>query len=486
MPRTPPTIVAPLPTDPRVMSLAKSVSLERREAFAAAAEAWAWMSVMAVDDIVVNTAPESLDGLVDVPGFGAAMLQVGLVGVVNDGLVLPAELRHHERGERGGTAAVPAAAADEDEQTSRRREQNAAASRRYRKRNRATGSKPKPSGEQKWRSLGRVAGHEVRVFDGPHGCYAMVLGATVGMEPFRKLTTGDKAWSLESVRLVDTLPGLLEKWRVVHQKENGRLAPQPLVPSYADFRDDAERLTELAKLSAADARHADGADASSRHADASASSAGPSAGPDADGERKSYDGIGLDASSASADRHADAFSSMSSLSESSSSHEEEDKSGEGRRADGIHEPDQGDAEPDERQKRERWSRLVARFAQALGRDEDTIRSWWRYNRDFLRAELLKRGIDPNTGLIVNAEGAHEPRGARDDIGVTTEPIDQDKPAASSVGARGGDEFACAAEDIRRGLQQLGIPSPATPAPLAEDDAFERQRADIVNRLVAGV
>jgi len=437
-----------------------------------------------VDDIV-PAAPDSLDSVVDIADFGQAMLQAGLVGVVNDGLVLPAELRHQQRDERSGPAVAPGNVADEDQRTSRRKEQNRAASRRYRKRNTATGSKPKPSGDQKWRSLGRVAGHEVRVFDGPHGCYAMVLGAKVGMEPFRKLTTGDKAWSLESIRLVDTLPGLLEKWRAVHQKENGRLTPQPLVPSYGDFHEDAERLTILAKLAAADARHADGADASSRHADASAASAGPSADPDASGERKSCDGMGLDASAASADRHADAFSSMSCLSKSSSS-QEEDKSQGGRKADGIHESDQGDAEPDERKRRERWNNLVACFAQALGQDEVTIRSWWRNNRDFLRTQLEKRGIDPNTGLPVNAKGAHEPTDARNGIDTTTEPVAGDKPAAGSVDAS-GDDARREDEDPDRprhdpwetlaALKRNGIPLPTlNGAPgrgrRLDDDAFE--------------
>lgn len=469
MPKTPPTIVAPLPYDPRVMTLAKSVSLTRREAFAAAAEAWAWMSVMAVEDIVPQTAPDSLDAVVgDIDGFGQAMLQAGLVGVVNDGLVLPAELRHHKRDERGGPAVAPAAVANQDQRTSRRKEQNRAASRRYRKRNTATGSKPKPSGEQKWRSLGRVAGHEVRVFDGPHGCYAMVLGATVWMEPFRKLTTGDKAWSLESIRLVDTLPGLLEKWKAVHQKEHGRLAPQPLVPSYADFRDDAERLTMLAKLAAADARHADGADASSRHADASAASAGPSADPDANGERKSCNGMGLDASATSADRHADAFSSMSYLSKSSSSHEEEDMSREGKAAaEGI--------DDDANDRQQKYTLLLRRFSKALGQDQETIRSWWRHNGDFLRLKLEQAGIDPNTGFPVNAEAHHEPAGVRKDIDTTTDTMTGNKPAAGNVGAHGDDPpkvFDCPADDLRDGLARQGVPSPTTRTPPAVDDHGE--------------
>ena len=60
MPRTPPTIVAPLPRDPRVMELAKALNVSRREAYAAAVEAWAWMSMMERDGVVPDAEPASL------------------------------------------------------------------------------------------------------------------------------------------------------------------------------------------------------------------------------------------------------------------------------------------------------------------------------------------------------------------------------------------------------------------------------------------
>jgi hypothetical protein len=475
MPKTPPTIVAPLPDDPRVMSLAKTVSLTRREAFAAAAEAWAWMARQAVDGIVPQTAPDSLDSVVDIAAFGQAMLQAGLVGVVNDGLVLPAELRRREQhDERGGGAAAAAEGGDEDGRERRRKEQNAAAARRYRKRHpKPLGSKPKSSGNA-WRSLGRVAGHEVRVFDGPHGIYALLLGATVGGET-SKLTAGNKSWSLDTVTLADVVPGLVEKWKVKHQREAGRFVPQPLSPTYEALRDDADKIMALAKVERAAAaheapgvaRHADDDDASSRHADASSSVIIPSSSPEANGERKSCDGMGLDAPAASSSRHADALSSIS-VSLTSSSYKEEDMGREGREAGAS---------------RERYNLLVRRFAHALGQDEDTIRSWWRHNRDFLRMKLGAAGIDPKTGLPVNAEGAHEPAAARDDIGVTTEPIDQDRPVAGNVVARGDDEFACSHLDIHDALRGLGIPSPASQALPAEDNAFEDERRRTMDQLL---
>ncbi len=444
MPRTPPTIVAPLPRDPRVMELAKTLNVSRREAYAAAIEAWAWMSMMERDGVVPDAEPDSLDGAVDITGMGQAMLVAGLVGVVNDGLVLPAELRHHERDERGGPAAAVRGDGQEvDPKVLRRRASNAVSARKTRRKNKLLGKKATPSGDKAWRTLGRVAGHEVRAYDGPHGCYAMVLGATIGGEPFRKLTVGDKAWSLESVRLTDALPGLVEKWRAVHQKENGRMSPVPLVPSYVDFRDDAERLTVLAKLAAEDARHADGDDASARQHDASASSAGPSAGEDADGERKSQADTGLDASTASADHHADALSSMSSLSKSSSSHEEEDIGEAGRQAAGDHERDQGNAEPegiaDWELKRQRQRTLAEKFAVALGEDVESILHRWKWNRTYLRSQLEAAGIDPNTGDAVAAGASSKPSQARADIPATTEPAETDGAAAGSVDARGGGE-----------------------------------------------
>jgi len=429
MPKTPPTIVAPLPHDPRVMTLAKTASITRREAFAAAAEAWAWMSVQAVDDIVPQTAPDSLDSVVDIADFGQAMLEAGLVGVVNDGLVLPAELRHHERDQRGGGAA-----AGDDPSDSRRKALNAEAARRYRRKTKVMGSKAKSATDKAWRSVGRVAGREVRVFDGPHGLYALLLGATVGGATY-KLTTGNKSWSLDTVTLADVVPGLVEKWKTVHQREGKGFVPKPLEPTYADLRDDADKVVSLAKLNRSAAaneasggvRHADDDDASSRHADASSSVIIPSSSPDADGEQKSHDDNGISASSPSSSRHADALSSTSVCLTSSSNEEDIGSS--------QHEEGKADADP----KQEKYNLLVGRFAHALGQDHETIRKWWKHNKDFLRGKLVRAGIDPTTGLSVNAESAHEPADARNGIGTTTESTEGDKPTTGSLEAPGDRE-----------------------------------------------
>jgi hypothetical protein len=455
------------------MLLATTLNVSRAAALTAVLDCWAWLDVHAADGMVKGVTLEVLDTLVEIgtAGFGQAMLQAGLVGTIDGALVLPAELRQRQHvGER----VAPAAAADEHGSHQRRREQNAASARRYRKKNRLTKPSPKQSGQNTWRTLGRVAGHEVRAYDGQYGCYAMVLGATVGGQQFRKLTAGDKAWSLASVTLTDALPVLVAKWRDVHTKEKGRQAPLPLVPSYVDFRDDAERLTALAKLQADAARHADGADASSRHADASAASAGPSAQPDADGERKSCDDKGLDASSASADRHADALSSKFCPFKSSSSNEEEDMSGEGRKAAGDDGPDQGDAEPAGMAEwdQERWRKraLAEKFSVHLGEDVETILHRWRWNHHLLRSQLELAGIDPNTGTAVNAEAPGVPAVARAATITTTEPHKDAKPAAGSVVGSDGPEFDCTAQELRQALQQQGIVTPVVQPP--PDDCRE--------------
>ena len=440
MPATPPTIIAPLPSDPRVMLLAKSTGLTRREAFGVAAEAWAWMSAMAVDGIVPMTPPDSLDTLVDVAGFGQAMLEAKLVGVVDDGLVLPAELRRLERDERGGHR-DHGDDGEVDPKVLRRRESNRIAARKSRRKGRLLGKKTVKTSDDTatYRNLGRVAGHEVRVYNGPHGCYAMLLGATVNGD-LHKLTTGDKAWSLDTVRLVDTLPGLLEKWKSKSRPRGLNDTAPRLVPAYTALRDDVERLTALAKIEAGETyRHADGDDASSRHADASASSAGPSADPDTDGEWKSVDDNGLDASGASADRHADAPSSMSFSSKSSSFHKEEDVLEEGR---DIHRDDERDepiAYREYLEKKRQRDALAQRFATALGTDVEKIIEWWKHNAIYLRSRLEQAGIDPNTGFPVIAEGSHEPAGARRAVRATTQSSATDKPATGIVEPRGDDE-----------------------------------------------
>lgn len=440
MPTTP-TIVAPLPHDPRVIMLAQATGLTRREAFGAAAEAWEWLAAHATDGLVVKAAPDALTALVDVAGFGPAMIAAGLVGVVDDGLVLPAELRRHERDQRVGRGAADAG--DRDDSQLRRKALNAESARRYRKRKRMTGSASK-SDAPKPRSLGHVAGHEVRVFEGQFGPYAMLMGATLGGERFKKLTTGDKSWTIGTVTLADVLPGLVQKWQAVHDREQ-------------KIHDPAKRKIldpPFEALRAAAARHADGADASSRHADASSLASSSSGGGSA---YKSASGNGLDAPGASSSRHADGVSSMSSISSLSLSSPEEKREREEREESEIKErarklrmrqrfkfDDLCSAALD------RW--YVAQFvagehkkvpdldavAADLGLTRDEIQvlgsreCWARYRRQIL--DDVESAPEDMPATI-----HHEPGEDRGAVEPTTEPTAGDKPATGFVAASGRDE-----------------------------------------------
>jgi hypothetical protein len=274
------------------------------------------------DGIVKGWTPDLAGALVDVAdGFGKAMVDVELLGVVNDGLVLPVELRCVTNEDRGGVG-VQVAAADAD---GRRKEQQRAAARKYRKRKKVTGSKPRQAAKS-WRSLGMVGAQEVRVFEGPHGPYAMLLNATIDGEPIRKVTTSDKSWRLESVTLADALPGLVSKWKAYHDAELktwDAAKRRKLVPSFEDFSVAAAKAVAISQLErgSAHAATAQNDDASARHGDASSSVIISSSSTPAADERNAQAGRDLGAVDASSSRHDDALSSMSS--KSSSLREEE-------------------------------------------------------------------------------------------------------------------------------------------------------------------
>jgi len=465
MPATPPTIRAPLPTDPRIMSLAKSVGLPRREAFAVAAEAWAWMSVMEVGGLVKKTPPDSLDGLVDVEGFGHAMLQAGLVGVVDDSLVLPAELRHHEADQ--GESRRRAAAVSEEEKADRRREQNRESARRCRATAKLTrpAAAPAPSSKPKWRSLGRAAGHEVRVFDGPHGVYASVLNATLNGKACKKLTAGDKGWSLESVRLVDVLPGLVEKAQTLTR--SGPLGESlALTPAPADLEEAAAREQIIAAFREGESadqgsRHADASACQQRQHDASASVSKTSASTDAESEPNANGDNELPRQQTSASGDADAPSSSLSSSKSSSSLEEEDMEREGREgregsgsADADLPPALQEKLREQDRKREEVRAVAARIGEALGMEPESVVRMARTNPSWLSLQCQQHGIDPRTGFRIDAGGSHEAPDARAAIDMTTEPAEQDKPATGIVEPRGHDEHDEADEGDHNSLSKV--------------------------------
>jgi hypothetical protein len=478
MPATLPVIVTPLPSDPRVMKLATATGLKRREAFGAAAEAWSWLAAHAVNGIVPATEPDTLDGIVDVPGIGQAMLAAGLVGVVNDGLVLPGELRHQQRDDaeprrrhRGDDAG-----GDTEE---RRREGWRDASRRYRRRTKVTAPQTQPTTSKPCRCLGRVAGREVRIYDGPHGCYARVIGATLDGQGCGKFTAGDKAWSLEDVTLVDVLPALVAKWKTL-TTARGLADPPRAEPTYDAFREDAERLTMLEQFTRAEAagggdepRHDDASCRHQRHDDASSSVIESSSATDPAGERKPSRDEDLPRHHASSGA-ADDGPSSSSLSKSSSSNEEEDMRG-GREAGSI-DDDKPAAYREWEAKRQRTDERDARIAAALGIDIGTVRL---RHRDYLALQCSQAGIDFRTGLPLNAGGSHEPAGARTTLPATVEPMDDAEPATGSVVAR---ERRAPQHDTRTALAGIGATvTPRRVDDIGDDDAVTQHDRDTLRQ-----
>lgn len=293
--KIPPTITAPLPHDPRVLKLAGLLDVSRREAFAAAAEAWAWVATMSADGIVVEASLDTIDAVADVPGFGRAMLDADLIGTADGGIVLPAELRHPSPAAGQGGRVY-----DMTDPEERKRALNAQAAKRCRRRKKISAAAT-VARNKNYRLLGRIGVHEIRAYDGKHGVYARVINARLGGKQYKQLTQGAKHTTLETVALSDVLPGLADKWRAVHDREQAAPPEQrKLLEPGLD-----EVLQELKKLPEHDAsspKH----DASCRHDDASCFASSSSQGP---AGRKSSKDNGLGAAKTMMTRHHDGASS---------------------------------------------------------------------------------------------------------------------------------------------------------------------------------
>jgi len=211
-----PTITAPLPTDPRIIALASSAAMPRREAYAAAVEVWQWLSAMA-DGITVAADVEAVDAVVGCEGFGKRMLDVQLIGTADGLIVLPEELRQKTTA-RGADAVRPL----EETPDERRRRKNREAQQRRRNELRLMGAKPRrrktPPREK--RSLGQLAGCEVIASDGPYGVFAMLSGAIPEV-----IKAGEKHWNIKTLTLEDVAPSLLAKLRKLDSPSQNALAP---------------------------------------------------------------------------------------------------------------------------------------------------------------------------------------------------------------------------------------------------------------------
>lgn len=518
MPTTPRTIVAPVPDDPRVIALAKSLGLSRREAFGAAAEAWAWLPRQANDGIVVQAAPDSLDGLVDVAGFGAAMVDAGLVGVVDDGLVLPVELRRLERPARGRRGVV-----DEAERKERTKAGSRNRSQKYywSQKDNTPASKPSPppaaddAARWKPRRLGMVEGCDVMLlYSKRTGSYFYCMKGATPDEWTASVTDPDN-------------PSFAEALAGIHStmKRGGRkglVADVEMRPTPAQVVAAAERYRAGRDAVVADAARRDEANdafmkasiddqddtaerETSRQSHALArEDAKPHANLTLTAEpvpvASPCDDNGLGAIQPHAKPHADLTQpapSSSSLLMSSSGIEEKESTTttssltrpaerQRDREDDILDrllvvPNQSHAaatpsdseDPAAREKRQRRQELAERFAVALGQPIGTIQVWWKGNPHYLRHELETAGIDPNNGLPINADAPSKPPQARPGIDATTEPTRRDKPTTGSVGAGGAGEFDCGAAELRQLLESQGIPAPSVSPLPADDDAFER-------------
>jgi hypothetical protein len=483
MPTTPPTIVAPLPHDPRVMLLAQATGLTRREAFGAAAEAWAWLAVMATDDAIVKATPDALTALVDVAGFGSAMITAGLVGVVDDGLVLPAELRRLERDQRsvrGGKASADGAD-DLDDQTRRRRAGDRSRQRRHRatKRNMRTIPEPSPppasappAEDRMPRRLGTVEGFPV-----------MLLFSRAGV-PFYKLCGSTPTeWTgtvTDPARpsLADAYASILnamKRGRDTGRATGANMSPtmDAVVSAAAIYRDNRRAAAEgevrrvVANAAFAEASADDQGDTFESvterdcHAPVTpvvcdtvtvtvvsrpeSMTCPPNASDDRDfGSVTCHAPVTEPAPSSSSslsvsgDEEKKTTTTTSSVTPADRDHEDEilDRmlAVPGRRGGSV--PTDLEGDPRRRAEQERRQQRDARIAEALGIDVATVRI---RNPIYLEDQCRQAGIDFRTGYPVNADAPDEPSDARSDIDMTTEPSTGDKPATGVVAAREPDE-----------------------------------------------
>jgi hypothetical protein len=523
MPKTFTTTVAPIPTDARVLHLEQLLSVSRSQAVGVVVMSWAWM-IAEESEGVVPLPVKILDNVVDIEGAGQALVDAGLVGLEPGGLILPLGVRQ---------AADRATRKGESKDERRKRQQNERQEtcrkrQRLNKPSKASGPKAilptaeAPAPRQMSRRLGTV------------GIYDIMLLYRKDGVPFYKLAgaaprefTGTVS-DPENPSLQDAFKALLQAMK--------RACDLDRLDHGANFRPSMEEMVVAAKADR-DRRLAAEADAARREqanqslAEASAEDQDDhdhggqerdAVTPMSRSERDTVtchapvtvDGFQAVAESPCDDRHLDAISegskchapchnaapSSSSSSVCIPSGEEDSKKNttttssvpiRERDTDDIFDrflpvrrgkdtPASDDAERERRQGEK--ERLAALFADALGTDKNSILRQWRSAPDILVTRLVHAGIDPNTGLLVNADGPDRPVGARGDIDTTTDTMTGNKPAAGSVKAPGKDSgFRQSTEALNR----LGITRTVNHAPPPDEDqeAFEDKRRRIADQLL---
>jgi hypothetical protein len=421
-----PVMIAPMPTDRRVVALGQSLGVTTRAAWAMAAEAWAWLQAEAGDIGVVPGAAALLDAVADVQGLGAALVAAELVGATEQGIVLPTELVRGSRLLDGGGDAVV-----EDRRRKAARERQS----RCRKRKRLTGgtstrttASAPGAGQQaaprhKPRKLGVACGHVVMLLEGPHGLYVSLENA----KP--RCTRSANGHDYDTLTLADALDLLLLSHESHPAPGGGHRVPRLAdLEAAARMERDRQRAADAAAvrrdegnmaLLEAAAEMDDDIHERDCHAavtpvtsDTRDSHASCHASTEAESVTTTSSDKGIDAGPCHAPCHASGgpkalSSSSSSL---SSSHAQQrtttTKGGNGsferdRAADGtetVPEWLRKDREARNQVRAERW-------AAALGVTVDDIRSMYRVDKAGLRARLEAAGVSPDTGLAAAGPAA---------------------------------------------------------------------------------
>jgi hypothetical protein len=469
--KTPPTIPAPLPTDHRLLSLARLLNVPKRDALAATVEAWAWIQAQATEGIVPSPIV-LLDGVAEIEGYGEAAVAVGLVGTADGHIVAPVELR---QADTQGTARR-AGTADDD---ARERERRQARERQRRRRigSRLTG-KPKPTTpsepapaaattpSRKARRLGTLpGGYDVLLIPKRDGEWFYKVPGSV---PDLTGTVTDA----NTATLADALKALLNARLTQTQQAKGKLGTPTFSPSMEQLveaarREQADRQAAavaaarvdegnvaLAQAAAVDADQDDAeqvaptADMEPDHAPGDRSTSSPDGPAERDchahvthvtrdkrdkrdchvsvtvaPDAKPLPGSGLDAVFC----HASVTLAAPSSSSSSFYAENENENTTTTRATADHQRDAGVAEQNDIFDRylKAWPRrpvldretaaLVQRLADALGSSPEAIREQGRNHRDVLLARCRAAGIDPKTGFpVADAQaGGHAPTSPQD-------------------------------------------------------------------------
>ena len=414
-----PVMIAPMPTDRRVVALGQSLGTTTRAAWAMAAEAWAWLQAEAGEDGVVPGAVALLDAVADVEGLGAALVAAGLVGATEQGIVLPAELVRASRLLDGGGDAVV-----EDRRRKAARERQSLC----RKRKRLTGGTPARvttstpgAGQQadprrKPRKLGVACGHPVMLLDGPYGLYVSLekanpkCRASAEGHDYDTITLGDALDLLVPIHEEHKAPGGGYRVPTLADLESAAKAArdqQRAADAAAARRDEGNAaLLEVAAEADDDIHERDchaavtpvTSDTRDRHASCHAST-------EAESVASTSSGTGIGAGPCHAPCHAPgAAEALSSSSSSLGSSQAQQRTTTTKGGNGSFERDRAADGPESvpewmRKDREARNRIRAeRWAAALRVSTDDIRSMYRADKAALRARLEAAGVNPDTGL----------------------------------------------------------------------------------------